>query len=73
MSTSRPCISDPTTAEAIASWMMADLCSKLGLRRVLVEGDLVEVVTTLKCGGDCSGRYGHFVDEARQLLSTMEH
>ena len=73
MSASRPCISDPATAEAIASWMMADLCCKCGLRRVLVEGDSVEVVTALKHGGDCSERYGHFVDEAKQLLSTMEH
>jgi hypothetical protein len=73
MSASRPCISNPASAEAIASWMMADLCYKVGLRSVLVEGDLVEVVTALKRGGDCSERYGYFVDEARQLLRTMEH
>jgi hypothetical protein len=74
ISANRPCIADPATAKAIASWMMADLCCKVGLRHLLVEGDSVEVVTALKRGGDCSERYGHFVDEARQLLSsTMEH
>ena len=72
MSAGRPCIADPATAEAIALWLMADLCCKVGLRRVFVERDSVEMVTALKHGGDCSERYGHFVDEARQLLSIME-
>ena len=45
MSASRPCILDPATVEAIASWMMAELCCTIGLQRVLVEGDSVEVVT----------------------------
>jgi hypothetical protein len=72
MSASRPCLPDPATAEAIASWMLAGFCCKVGFRRVLVEGDSVEVVSALQRGGVCSERYGHFVDEARQLLSTRE-
>jgi uncharacterized membrane protein len=31
MSASRPCITDPATAEAIVAWMMADFYYKLGL------------------------------------------
>jgi hypothetical protein len=72
MSASRPSITDPATAEAIVAWMMADFYVKLGFRRVFVEGDSVEVVTALKRGGDCSERYGHFVDDARQLLSSLD-
>jgi hypothetical protein len=72
LSASRPSITDPATAEAIVAWMMADFCCKLGFRRVVLEGDSMEVVTALKRGGNCSERYGHFVDDARQLLNSLE-
>jgi hypothetical protein len=73
MSASRPCITDPATAEAVAAWMMAELCIKLDLRRVIVEGDSVEMVTALQREGECNGRYGHFVDDTKQLLSTLDY
>ena len=52
MCASRPYISDLATAEAIATWMLADLCNKLGFKCVLTEGELLEVVITLQRVGE---------------------
>jgi hypothetical protein len=37
-------ITDPSSAEALAAWKMAELCVVLGLNNVLLEGDSLEVV-----------------------------
>jgi hypothetical protein len=36
---SRPHVTDPTIAEAIAEWKIVDVCISLGFPKVLLEGD----------------------------------
>jgi hypothetical protein len=44
---SRPHVTEPTTAEAIAVWKLADIYSSLGFAKVVLEGDSLEVVKAL--------------------------
>lgn len=69
MCSSRPYIIDPTIAEALGAWKTAELSCTLGLRQIEVEGDALEVVTSLQREGICRGVYGQFVDEAKHLFN----
>jgi hypothetical protein len=53
---SRPYITDPTTAEALAAWKLAEFSTELGLRQVIAEGDALEVVLTLQQEGGYRGK-----------------
>ena len=44
-------VSDPASAEALAAWNVAVLSHRLGLRKVIAEGDALEVVNALKTDG----------------------
>jgi hypothetical protein len=48
---------DPASAEALAAGKAAELCHRLGLEKVILEGDAVEVVAAFRCDG---GGLGHF-------------
>jgi hypothetical protein len=68
---SRPHITHPATAEALAVWMLPELSIMLGHNQI-IEGDSLEIVGALTHEGECSGSYGHFVDEAKVLFNQVE-
>ena len=41
-------VQDPTMAEAVAVWEAIELAHRLGLRRLILEGDVLEIVQMLK-------------------------
>jgi hypothetical protein len=51
MCANRPYILDPATAEAIVAWMLVDVRNKLGFKRIIMEGDSLEIVLSLQCEG----------------------
>jgi ribonuclease HI len=66
-------ITDPSSAEALAAWKMAELCVMLGLNNVLLEGDSLEVVQAL-CKEDSTwGRYGALISDAKLLLQHVQN
>ena len=59
---SKPFITDPITGEALAAWNVAELSLSLGLRKIVIEGDvLIEVVQALRKVGTWRGSYGQAV------------
>jgi hypothetical protein len=44
---SRPHVIEPTTAKVVAVWKLANVCSSLGLSKIVLEGDSLEVVKAL--------------------------
>jgi hypothetical protein len=71
-SASYPHITHPAIAEALAVWMLAKLSIMLGHNQIIAEGDSLEIVGALRHDGECSGSYGHFVDEAMVLFNQVE-
>jgi ribonuclease HI len=69
---SRPHVTEPTTAEAIAAWKLADICSSLGFARVVLEGDSLEVVKALQTEGPCWSRFGLLINDAKILLNSLQ-
>jgi hypothetical protein len=41
-------IIDPATAKALVAWKMTDLCVRLELDNIILEGDSMEVVQALR-------------------------
>jgi hypothetical protein len=69
---SRKFITDPTTAEALAAWKMAELCVRMQLDNVVLEGDSLEVVQALN-NKDCSwARYGTLINDAKLMLLCVQ-
>jgi ribonuclease HI len=69
---SRPHITDPATAEAMAVWMLADFSLTIGHNQIIAEGDSLEVVGALRRDGECCTSYGHIVEEAKELFNMVE-
>lgn len=67
---SRPYVVDPATAEALATWRMAEFEASLGASRVLLKGDAIEIVQAFHKDSCCWERYGHLVDDAKSLLNA---
>lgn len=72
VSASRPRVTDPTTAEAIAAWKMAEVCVTLGYSKVILEGDSLEVVNSMQVDGSCWSRYGTMINDAKVLLNSIQ-
>jgi ribonuclease HI len=66
-------ITDPTTAEALAAWRMADICVRLGFTEVILEGDSLEVVQALNREEPSWGRYGSLINDAKRLLQQLHN
>jgi hypothetical protein len=63
----RKFVQDPASAEAVlAAWKAVDLSIKRGWRRIILEGDSVEVVQALSRDGIWWGRYGAGGDTGRK-------
>jgi hypothetical protein len=61
-------ITDPSTAEALAAWRLAEICVRLGFNEVILEGDSLEVVQALNRDEPVWGQYGSLVNDAKRLL-----
>jgi hypothetical protein len=72
MCSSKPFLLDPVSAEAFAAWRMAGFCGSLGARHIVVEGDALEIVHALRKDSACWGRYGNLVDDAKNLLNSID-
>jgi ribonuclease HI len=69
---SRMYITDPTTAEALAAWKMAEVCVTMGFQQVHMEGDSLEVVQALSREDFTWGRYGPLINDAKLLLQHVQ-
>jgi hypothetical protein len=69
---SRPHVTESTTAEAVAVWKLADVCSSLGLTKIMLEGDSLEVVKALQTEGPCWSRFGLMINDAKILLNSLQ-
>ncbi|XP_059429159.1 uncharacterized protein LOC132162969 [Corylus avellana] len=65
-------ITDPTTAEALAAWKLADLCVRMELDNVILEGDSMEVVQALRKEECTWGYYGTLINDAKLLLQCVQ-
>jgi hypothetical protein len=65
-------MSQPTTAEAIVAWKLADVCLSLGFAKVVLEGDSLEVVKALQMEGPCWSRFGLMINDAKILLNSLQ-
>jgi hypothetical protein len=72
VSASMPHVTDPTTAEAVATWKMAEVCVNLGYSRVILKGDSLEIVNSLQMDGSCWSRYGAMINDAKVLLNSIQ-
>jgi ribonuclease HI len=62
---------DPTTGEALAASMAAELCVEMGLSNVQLEGDAKNVVNAvLACEPDDSSR-GHLIEDIKETLRAV--
>jgi hypothetical protein len=43
----RPSINDPSIAEALVAWAAVEVIQQMDLRRIILEGDALEVVQAL--------------------------
>lgn len=71
LSASKGCTSAPDVTEAIAALRAVTLCYELGLQKVILEGDALQIVRAMNTKGTHWSRYGHITEEARSLLSCL--
>jgi hypothetical protein len=59
---------DPVTAEALAARRAVEVSHMLGLRKIILEGEALQIVQALRLtdGGRCS--YGLLIEDMQQLL-----
>lgn len=65
---SRPFVTDPGLAEAMAAYQGALLCKEFGGSRVMLEGDALKVVNDVRKDGPCRGEYGMVVNSLKGCL-----
>lgn len=63
-------ITDPMIAKAHATHKAAKLVQRLGLRKIVLEKDALEIVSVLKQMDGWMGIYRRVRSEAKQMLST---
>jgi peptidyl-tRNA hydrolase len=61
-----------TGEEALAAWNVAELSLSLGLRKIVIERDALEVVQALRKEGTWRGSYGQAVQDANHRLSSLQ-
>lgn len=71
MSSFLPCISDLTVAAALALWKSIAACIELGVQRLHMEGDTLEIVQALRHSNSCWSRYCHMIDESHIRLNSI--
>lgn len=58
-------------AEASAALRASNFCRKLGLHRVILEGDALQVVQTLRKEGRNWSRYDHLIEDTKRELNCL--
>jgi hypothetical protein len=71
MCTTQSYISDSATAEAYAARRGLDFCRELGLRSIILEGDLREIVMALRKEEGWLRKYSNFLIDAHNTLLTF--
>ena len=61
-------ITDPYVAEAMGAWQSASLINQLGLQKVIVEGHALQVIQDLCKKGPCWRKYGHLIDDVKNMI-----
>jgi hypothetical protein len=63
-------LTNPSVAEAMGAWQSASLINQLGLQKVIVEGDALQVIQDLQKKGPCWRKYGHLIDDVKNMIPT---
>jgi hypothetical protein len=66
-----PSIMDPTTAEAMAAWHAVDFSCVQGFQRLILEGDALAIVQSLRQQEPSWTRYGQFIEDSHVLLNGL--
>jgi ribonuclease HI len=64
---------DPSVAEALALFHGVNLCKNLGITNLFVESDSQVVISTIRDQGASNSRFGHLVDDIREVLTYFTH
>lgn len=67
-----PSITEANVAEAMALWKMVSLCKDLGIQRLHIEGDALEIVRALCLPDPCWSRFGTLIEATRFLLQNFQ-
>lgn len=62
---------DPTTAEMMAALMAVQLCCEMGIRRVRLEGDAKNIITTVTSGEPDDSSRGQITEDIREMLKGI--
>jgi hypothetical protein len=65
-------IKDPTTAEALAARRGAKLCVSLGITRLILEGDALQIVQALRLTGGRWYPYGLVIEDTQRLFKNFQ-
>jgi hypothetical protein len=65
-------INDPVTAEALAARRGAELCQSLGILKLVLEGDALQIVQALRSTGDRWCPYGLIIEDTRRMLRNFQ-
>jgi ribonuclease HI len=64
-------ITDPVTAEALAARRAVEVSQTLGLRKIIMEGDALQIVQALRSTGGGRYSYGLIIEDMHQLLQRF--
>jgi ribonuclease HI len=64
---------DPSAAEAFALFHGVNLCKNLGITNLFLESDSQVVISVIGDQGASNNKFGHLVDDIREVLSYFTH
>ena len=62
---------DPTTVEAMATVRAAQLCKKMNVRNVIIEGDAQTIIQALQVRDKSESRYRQLVEDAKLIFNSI--
>jgi ribonuclease HI len=71
--TTKTSITSPSVAEAVGAWAAVELAKRLDLRRVIFEGDALEIIQAITREGECWANYGQLLNAIKvELMQQRE-
>jgi hypothetical protein len=67
-----PFITDPSIAEAVATWKATVFCCDQGFQSVILEGDALEIVQAFRQEGPSWSKYGQIIANSRTRLNSIQ-
>jgi hypothetical protein len=64
-------ITSPTVVETVGAWTAVELALRLDLRRVIFDGDALEIIQALAKEGDCWAIYGQTLNAIKMELARQ--